>query len=203
MKLSLPTEGGVSTDFIACIVRNDYGLGERVSGEVTRILDVGANVGLFALAARSVYKSATIHCYEPNRRSSRFLINNTRSLNISVHEEAVGAEDGAVTINDSADSNLATTTRSATGTVPQTSFSKAISRMGGCVDILKLDCEGAEWDLFEARECWENVRNLRMEYHLLNCYTVSDVSARLQMLGFTIIKEQHDVGCGIIWATRK
>ena len=54
VRLRYPREEGVEADFISCFLRNAYGLGHKM-GEVRTIVDVGANLGFFALAARDYY----------------------------------------------------------------------------------------------------------------------------------------------------
>lgn len=194
-------ERGPSTDFVACCIRNDYGLRERLSN-VKTILDIGGNVGFFSIAARSHYPRATIHTYEPNPRVLPLLKSNTAELEISVYAEAVGAECGHVSIMDEGVSNSAYTQPTSDGAIPQTSLDIAIERLGGTVDLLKLDCEGAEWDLFRSPGSWRHIRNIRMEYHLIHGETVQDVERVLHGLGFEITHWKYDVGCGIVWAVR-
>jgi hypothetical protein len=56
----------------------------------------------------------------------------------------------------------------------------------GVVDVLKLDCEGAEWDIFSDPLPWAKVRNLCMEYHLWAKpnSTIQSVESVLRDLGF-------------------
>lgn len=70
--LHYPTDHGAESDFFACFIRNDYGLGQQLP-EVRTILDIGANVGFFSMAARGHYPHAVIHAYEPNPRVLSFL----------------------------------------------------------------------------------------------------------------------------------
>ncbi len=109
---------GVVVDFIGCCIRNDYGLRQQLK-YVKTILDIGANVGFFSIAARADYPSAKIHAYEPNRRSFAFLKSNTEQLGIDIYQEAVGADEGRVAIADEGDSNQAKTIASADGGIPQ------------------------------------------------------------------------------------
>ena len=46
--LSYPPETGVTNDFFACIIRDEYGLRHGLP-EVRTILDIGANIGFFPL----------------------------------------------------------------------------------------------------------------------------------------------------------
>ena len=199
--LSLPPEHGALVDFFVCFLRNEYGLRKRLSN-VQTILDIGANLGFFSMAARSHYPKATIHAYEPNPRAVPFLKENTNQLGIVVYPEAVGGSSGYVSMEDSGDSNLARTVAAGEGSVPQVSLATAVERMGGAVDLLKLDCEGAEWEMFGNAEPWQHIRNVRMEYHLFHGETVQDVEGNLKRLGFEVIHWQPDVTFGTVWAYR-
>jgi Methyltransferase FkbM domain len=51
------------------------------------------------------------------------------------------------------------------GNIAQCAFAEAVTRLGQ-VDLLKLDCEGAEWAILSDPAPWRSVRSLVMEYHL-------------------------------------
>jgi FkbM family methyltransferase len=195
-------EPGTSTDFIACCIRNDYGLRQQIS-KVNTILDICGNVGFFSIAARSHYPRATIHTYEPNPRIMPILLSNTAELGIRVYSEAVGADCGCVSMVDEGGSNVASTQLTSDGNIPQIDLDTAIERIGGTVDLLKLDCEGAEWDMFRSPNPWRHIRNIRMEYHLIHGETIEDVEQVLNSLGFEVINWKYDLGFGIAWATRR
>jgi FkbM family methyltransferase len=199
--LHYPSEHGAQGDFFACFIRNDYGL-RRQLPQVHTILDIGANAGFFSIAARGRYPRATIHAYEPNPRVLPYLEANAAQVGVTVFPEAVGSESGLVQILDSGESNQARTQANGAGEIPLVALDMAIERIGGSVDLLKLDCEGAEWDLFHAAGAWRQVRNLRMEYHLFHGETVAQVDEALRGLGFKPIHWEHDVGFGMVWATR-
>jgi FkbM family methyltransferase len=199
--LRLPEDHGAQSDFFACFIRNDYGLRHELD-TVQTILDVGANVGFFSIAARARYPRAVIHAYEPNPRVLPFLEANVSELGISVYPEAVGGDEGRVSMLDSGASNQARTSTNAAGTISQVTLETAIARLGGSVDLLKLDCEGAEWDLFQLGDCWRKVRDIRMEYHLFHGETVEQVEQTLRGLGFVVTRCKPDAGFGMVWATR-
>jgi len=64
-----------------------------------------------------------------------------------------------------------------------------IERLGGKIDILKIDCEGAEWELFEDAASWQKVNSVTMEYHLWARpgSSVEDVKEKFNELGFRVI----------------
>lgn len=75
------------------------------------------------------------------------------------------------------------------GTTRGTAFRKVLELAGGHIDILKLDCEGGEWELFEDTATWKGVRSVTMEYHLWAKpgSTDKDVRDILERLGFGIV----------------
>ena len=198
-------EEGVDADFIACFLRNTHGLGRRL-GQVRTIVDVGANAGFFSLAARDFYSRATIHAYEPNPRILPLLCANVADLDVHVHPEAVGGADGLVTLVDVGPSDQARTRVSdrGDGAVPQAGIATVVERMGGAVDLLKLDCEGAEWEILTPNDCWKAVRDIRLEYHLFDGQTVEQARKALAGIGFKIIHlREHSAMAGVIWAARE
>ena len=205
VNLSYPDENGVSADFFTCFLSDEYGLAQ-ISSNVGIVVDIGANVGFFSLAARSYFPDAKIHAFEPNPRALRYLLENVKNVVVEVYAEAVGASDGWVSIRDSGDSNLAQTVvaaQGAPGAVRQVSLSSIVERCGGCVDVAKIDCEGAEWDLFLDATPWQKIGQLRMEYHLSGNRKFEDVVTALQRLNFEIFRHNSSGAWGTIWARNR
>lgn len=71
----------------------------------------------------------------------------------------------------------------------------------GGVDLLKLDCEGAEYDILDAPDAPLNrIREIRMEYH---GGRGREVAAFLQKRGFTLDRFEEDgPSTGMLWASR-
>jgi FkbM family methyltransferase len=202
--LSYPGEGGVLADFVTCFLDDEYGLAAS-DGPCSAILDIGANVGFFTMAARSWFPNATIHAYEPNRRTLPYLRANTERCGVTVYPEAVGSKSGFITVVDDGDSNLARTERAAPdgeGSVALTALSVAVERLGGTVDFAKIDCEGGEWDLFQDPAPWQKIRHVRMEYHLWNRHDYSEVESSLRRLGYVIRLNRPQGEWGTVWAAR-
>lgn len=61
------------------------------------VIDVGANVGQFAIAAAKLFPGVQIHSFEPNPPCATRLRHNVRSLpEIKVYEQALGERSGTV-----------------------------------------------------------------------------------------------------------
>jgi FkbM family methyltransferase len=200
-----PREEGVEADFISCFLRNTYGLGHNL-GDVKTIIDVGANVGFFALAARDHYREAVIHAYEPNPRIQPELRQNTSGLNIQIFPEAVGSADGYVSLIDTGPSDQARTRESQgpEAIIPKAGLQTVVDRIGGRVDLLKLDCEGAEWKILQSNQSWDSIRNIRLEYHLVDGKSRSDAIDALLEAGYEIVYSPRPTEHGgIVWAARR
>jgi FkbM family methyltransferase len=168
LNLNLPKEQGQHTAFVEVMLDDCYGLGKITDrANITTILDIGANVGLFSLAARAFFPKSKIHAYEPNTALTRQLCNHAQQASFRFFMEAVGYEDSMVSLRvDPVQSVLTSTRHDPDGSIPQVAFGRAVGRIGGQVDLVKLDCEGAEWEIFEDHESWSRVRFVTMEYHL-------------------------------------
>lgn len=202
-----PPERSMQEQEFEKIVFDDRYRLSKIPGEVTTVLDIGANIGLFAIAARRFFPKATVHCYEPNPVIFSNLEAHCFQADCEYFPAAVGQSDGKVSLNRSDSGTLFSTTASnASGAIEQVSFAKTVARLGGEVDLVKLNCEGAEWDIFHDREAWQGVQHLVMEYHLwaLGSATTSLLKGALFYLGFNDVEIFEDgPEEGLAFATRK
>jgi FkbM family methyltransferase len=199
--VSFPQETGVKVAFVEILLDDCYGL-EELSQPILTILDIGANVGLFGIAARHRFPQATIHAYEPNPHLEKYLEVQARTVGFDYFMEAVGLENGKVALDFQDDSVMTRSKVDDTGEIPQVAFRQAIDRIGGTVDLAKVDCEGAEWLLFQDRESWKSVKNLSLEYHLWPNHTHQEILQIVQHLGFQIKKQIPIEDYGLLLASR-
>jgi FkbM family methyltransferase len=205
-QIYLPDDVFARLTFLEILIADSYRLRD-VLRPVRTVLDIGANVGVFCLGARSAFPDATIHAYEPNRDLEHYLRAQAAVAGCSYFVEAVGLHDGRVTLELGDHPGLTRSRPATTGATPSVAFRKAVERLGGSVDLVKVDCEGAEWEFLADREAWERVRNVTMEYHLLDepeRRSHGDIRRALTDLGFTV-KDQdrfHD-STGLIFASRE
>jgi len=160
-ELNLPDEHGVKVAFIDLLLDDCYGCQtlKESGAQIKTVLDIGGNVGLFGLAVRNFFPDAKIHSYEPNRQLEKYLSVQAQSAGFDYFMEAVGLEDDMVSLEVNQDSVQTRSKQDCEGNIPQIAFSKAIERLGGKVDFLKIDCEGAEWEIFKDTESYSSYEN--------------------------------------------
>jgi FkbM family methyltransferase len=200
--LSAPKELGTRIAFKDIFLDDAYGL-TKLKQRVKTILDIGAHVGLFSLYARMLYPEATIHAYEPNLALREYLQQQAKIGNFENFSQAIGQREGKVTLSIGSDSVLTRTVVNPDGDVPMVSIWQALQRLGGRADILKLDCEGAEWDILMDKVSMCSVRFLTLEYHLSEHHTLDELLQLLRNYGFEIVFCHKDgPDNGRIWADR-
>lgn len=195
-------EHGVRVDFIGVFLDDTYRI-ERVFGldpKVEVIVDVGANVGWFALAARSYFPNALISVYEPNVAIHEALSINMAAIGATRYVAAIGGRREMVSLEVGNETNLGRTVSG--GEIPQETLQDVLKRVGGRVDLLKLDCEGAEWSILDSPTDWTAIRWITMEYHLW-ARPGGDHAAPvvlLKSLGFRVLEQACDRQWGTLLA---
>ena len=137
------------------------------------ILDLGANIGASVIWFARRFPDAEIHAVEPDRRSLEKLRRNVAHLpRVTVHHAAVAGEDGERTFFESqrgwASSLIAEVAREARPATVEALTLPALvrERMGReRVDLLKIDIEGAEWEMLPTLRLAERAEVVTGELH--------------------------------------
>ncbi len=179
--------------------------------EQLTILDIGAHVGAFTLRVCELLPNARVVSYEPSASSFAFLAQNTADNGIGERvrlvSKAVGAETGTLVLYEGSQASCISSTvaeraprPSRTFVVPSISFDDVTAAINGDIDLVKIDCEGAEYQIVRgsSREGWRRVRRIVMEYHAVPGERREDLHAALSDRGFRLVAERPCVdGLGI------
>lgn len=150
------------------------------------IFDIGASMGAFARWAHFLFPEATIFCFEPNKRSFELLKENcpfatcynaaVRYDGSSILTDGEGATGGGFITTREKFEEMAASKNSADhfiysifDEVPTVSLEEVCEEHGiENIDILKIDCEGSEWDIFRGMkpETAAKINKIIGEYHL-------------------------------------
>lgn len=167
------------------------------------IIDVGANIGSFAIFAARRARRSRVIAIEPTHESFSLLkrnIKHNRLENISVERAAISDATGPVTMHlsdtgtghHSVDTALAGPS-SHTETVPGLTMADIFSKYNiDICNVLKLDCEGAEFPILESLSPMlaARIQRIALEYHTKSTPSKREQSdalaRRLLDLGFTI-----------------
>ena len=184
-----------------------YGL-RHFKSSVKTIIDLGANIGVFAVAARQTWPHARIVAVEPGKMANLSLAQNLAGMGVVIMSCAVGPHNGTVSLSIPQDLTAATI-RELPGEVSceqcdMITFDRLCNQFDEGVDLLKLDCEGGEYHVLRSK-CLDKVQYIRGELH--TCADGNPKAGIEQLIarGFDIIRWQAfpDGLAGIVWADRK
>ncbi len=177
-----------------------------------RILDVGANIGLFGVYALGRWPEARITSFEPDPDNFRVLDltvrANRREGSWDDVPAAVSNADGELVFapGDGAKSHLSPTAADeATITVPAVDF---FDQLGDGVDLVKMDIEGGEWQILaDPRLATAPIKVIRLEWHTLLCPEDDARTAAIDLLkagGFphVVDGDRQHARNGVLWAWR-
>ena len=159
--------------------RNDYHV--RPAERWHTVIDIGANIGTFAVRAAVAAPEARVYCYEPAPDTCRLLRRNL-ALNglqerVTVDQRAVCGSSGEMWLQAIPQSSMRRTSAARTSRltdtlrVQSTTFETILSEhsLDRC-DFLKMDCEGAEYDIL--RNCsptlLSRIARIALEFHEWN-----------------------------------
>ena len=181
-----------------------------------QVFDVGGQIGTFACQLAQLNPQAAIRTYEPSPTSAAFLRANIEQNGfadrVTVQQEALAASIGTAEFDDneggSGENSLVSGARGnlATVTVQTTTFDAAVAAAGGRVDVVKIDCEGGEYDLIgaSAPESWASVQRVVLEYHPVDGHAWDELRTRFADVGLSVQREEPlGPGYGLVWLSRE
>ena len=192
-------------DLISVYVDGDY---ERMRvgwANLRSIIDVGSTVGSFTLWAARRSPRAEIVAVEPNPELYPYLLDNIRLNHLSGRvvcvAAALGATSGVASIEK--DGMYSTATRfmphwgGSGPTVKQLSLEGLLDETNTLhLDLLKIDCEGAEYDtiLGASGPVLRRIRTIICEYHPVEQHDFAELVAHLTSSGFHVDSDRTEVG---------
>lgn len=160
------------------------------------VIDIGGGLGDFTLFA-SRLPSTSVYVYEPFPESAELLRQNlflNQVDNVQVHQQAVGAQNGQLTLKTGTGVAVRHSTAQVDAkgdiTIESVTLDDVVDGIeAGMINFLKMDCEGGEYDiLFHASDLTlSKIQHICMEYHDdLTPHTHHELVTFLQDKGFTV-----------------
>jgi FkbM family methyltransferase len=199
VKLRLDPLAGESFTFFENFVRQDYlrnGIALK-SGDT--VVDIGANIGAFALHAASIVgPTGRVIAIEPAGRTFARLEENVRLNNfgnLTCVRAAIDHEPGTLALSlhpksaFSSAHNVNANGDGAVEMVPCRTLAQIFAEYRlQHVDFLKVDCEGSEYGIFQSlsRELAARIHQIAMEVHPVEGMTFDGIRQSLERLGFEV-----------------
>jgi FkbM family methyltransferase len=134
-----------------------------------RIIDCGSHIGLSILYFKKLYANAIITGFEPDNQNYDLLNKNIAEwgyTSIDIHKAAIWTSNGLVNFTQTGGMGSQITQNEPEMQDGQTKSVRLRDLLTGPVDFLKMDIEGAEYNvLMDCAEQLKMVSNLFIEYH--------------------------------------
>ena len=150
------------------------------------VVDIGAHIGSFSLLA--AHKGAKkVYAYEPDAESFQILERNVNGTCVNAYNMGVHEEDDCglkmVYSSDEQNTGGCQTIVCAESNVRSITLDTIIKKVGK-IDLLKLDCEGAEYLAILNSKRLKRVKAIFGEYHGPDFYPFDDLKQKLDEEGF-------------------
>jgi FkbM family methyltransferase len=162
------------------------------------ILDIGAGLGDFSVSAARRAVRGHVHAYEPAAGSAALLRRNLELngiANVTVYEEAVAGTSGDVFLEQDVPEAVMFKLSSREGgerggSVAAVTLEEAMRRLPAArCDLLKMDCEGSEYEILLGAEpaLLDRIDRISIEYHDFDhADRVRELADRLRSLGRSV-----------------
>jgi FkbM family methyltransferase len=164
----------------------DYWIPPEVTAEV--IWDIGANIGSASVYLARRFPAAKIHAFEPVPENFVLVEKNAAGLAVTPHNLALGARDGELEISASDyPLNFGGFSFHYNGAAPAAATRVRMARPDTLIaqgipppDLIKIDTEGAEWDILTAfpEEVLAGVRWIVGELHSVRSFELLEYLSR-------------------------
>jgi len=171
------------------------------------VLDIGANIGAFALQASQT--ASKVYAVEPIQSNYEMLCRNVAANSCKTVvpiRVAVAAQTGSseMSVNGVTSSLKWQESGTRSETVPTVTLAALLQSFGpAAFDYVKMDCEGAEWEILlqTPDEVFSSIRRIELEYHCFpGCPPPSVLADRLRAIGFGSVTMSGNSSAGIIAA---
>ncbi|PZS20049.1 MAG: hypothetical protein DLM57_02735 [Pseudonocardiales bacterium] len=182
-----------------------------------QVIDVGGHVGTFSCRLAQLHPRATIRAFEPSPTSAGFLrrnvLQNGQGDRVTVYEQALAATSGFAVFDDNGGGSglnglVSTGHSSGTGTLTKVetiAFDDVIAAESVPTDIVKIDCEGGEYDLVygSSPNSWASIQRVVIEYHPVDGESWDELRAWFDAVGLKVQAESSVDGYGCVWLSRE
>jgi len=176
------------------------------------IIDIGSHIGLFTLYASQFCKQGKIICYEPIKENYQLLLSNielNHLSNVECYNKAVSKSNSPIRIYINSDESGHSMFD------PQENFIDVDSislqqiiddHHIDSIDFLKIDCEGAEYEIIEnlPKSRFSQIKKMIIEYHLADKkpFLLKNLLNTLESNSFKISKKPLFSNIGFLYVEK-
>lgn len=211
-----PNRPGARVPVYEIFAEDAYRLSSLLEGlDAPVVLDIGGHIGCFSVAVAQAAPGARVHSYEASPATADWLSRNVAANDladrVTAHHVAIADHRGTLEFADndggsSLNGLTAPTDSTRRVQVPCITFADAVAEAGGRVDVVKIDTEGAEYDMVLTSDpaAWATVQRLVLEYHDVPGHDWAELRTFFEGVGLQVTEvEEATPRQGTVWLARK
>ncbi len=214
LRLAAPARNYIWWPIVEVVVDDCYrlpGLARELPGPTSRVLDIGAHVGAFSCALARAVPGAQVTAVEPSADRVAYLLRNVASNGlqgrIAAVQTAVSGHRGRRLLTPFGVLEAASDPAATGEWVDVIAFEELLASSHGPIDLVKMDCEGSEYEIFASAPpaALGRIERLLLEYHPATHDDIRNLFARLAHAGLTERwREDYQRGqCGVVYLSRE
>ncbi len=160
------------------------------------VVDIGAHAGIFTLLASYFAKQGQVYAFEPFKENYNLVLENinlNKAKNVKAFNQAVSDKKGKLKFYVSTSKNKGQNSMYKLGesqkevSVEKISFKDFLKKIPK-IDFLKIDCEGAEYEILFSlsKKELQKIKKISMEFHNYGKRTGDDLARFLHQNGFKV-----------------
>lgn len=219
--LTVPSGDGTWCTVVEVFGRDAYRLADlRLDTQAPVFVDIGANIGAFALAVCSRWPEARVVCLEPAPGAFAHLVSNLEANGCAARVDAIAAAvtgqsgPSLVSLFERPSDSCTSTTVIAFARAPASPPGRWVQVRAVCldevlanfergIDCMKLDVEGAEYDIVAGTQLatLRRLRHVVVEYHPVPDRELAELVERFAQAGlaWTRWERSPELGRGVCW----
>jgi FkbM family methyltransferase len=216
--IACPNVAGARVPVYEIFAEDAYRLGWFTGGlaDDFTALDIGGHIGCFSVALATLKPEVTIWTYEASPSTAVYTQRNVDANGlggrVTVTNVAVSSKAGTLSFADNAGGSGLNGITAPTGTktidIEAITFAEAKARAGaagGSVQVVKIDTEGAEYDIVLGSDPsdWADVQRVVLEHHDVPGHAWAELESFFASAGLTIAaREDVTARLGTVWLSR-
>ena len=172
-EIMAPESEGTKFTYSEILAEDGYRLKPLRSTPMSTIVDIGANIGLFTCYAAALFPMAEVHAYEPSPDAYEWLTNNIINFQkVNIYPYAVSAKFKKAIMPVVKDITTGYIQDCSHAGIEVQCINPTDIAPGKNIDLLKLDCEGSEFDILTEISLLKRTKYCSMEFHLSEKNTI-------------------------------
>lgn len=221
--MTAPARDTAWWSFVEVMAADSYRLRELPVDEIAFVVDLGANLGDFSVAVAERFPGVHVLAFEPGPRAYQQLhanvvtnglervidtrccavVGSAASNEVMLWERPIASTSSSLLAPSAGDGG-----KSAAGVrVAAIALAEALTSLAVPVDLLKVDVEGAEYEIFAETpiSALANVRRAVVEYHPVDGHGSLEIVDAFRRAGFRWLRHEpasFSAGFGLLWFER-